>query len=113
MQILRSFKVPRNFTKSHPVYIESIPYFANVCHNLSDISLDGSVLSGPLWETEVRQKTFTWLARTQTWICSAQSLHVMFYDTLKHNVAQSKFFKIRISENEIDRHSTFRYTICA
>ena len=41
-----------------------------------DLYLDGSVLSGPLWESEVRQKIYTWMARTKTWICSAQSIHI-------------------------------------
>ena len=58
-----------------------------------DPYLDGSVLSGPLWETEVRQKTYTWLYRARTWICAAQSLHLLYYENLRKETRKGIFIK--------------------
>ena len=52
-------------------------------------TVDGTVLSGPIWETEVRQKTFTWLYRARTWICSAQSLHIVHFENLRKNLGEN------------------------
>ena len=57
-----------------------------------DPYLDGSVLSGPLWETEVRQKTYTWLYRARTWICAAQSLHLLHYEHFRKETRKGTYF---------------------
>ncbi len=53
-----------------------------------DILLQGSILNGPLWESEVRQKTYAWLSRAKSWICSAQSVQVVHYENLRKDAAK-------------------------
>ena len=48
-----------------------------------DVTLQGTLLNGPLWESEVRQKTYNWLSKAKSWICSAQSLLVIHSENLR------------------------------
>lgn len=52
----------------------------------TDGQLDEAVISGPHWETDVRQRTYTWMARAKTWICAADKLHVMHFERLRKDL---------------------------
>lgn len=52
-----------------------------------DMYLEGSTLVGPLWDSQVRQKTYTWFARAKTWLCSAQTLQIIHYENLKNDIS--------------------------
>ena len=59
-----------------------------LCFIDPDYVLENALLRGPVWETEVRQRTYTWLARTKTWICSATSLHIVYFENLVQNMKE-------------------------
>lgn len=76
--------------RSTAIYLLRNPFESLVSTKAEqDPYLDGSVISGPLWETEVRQKTYNWLHRTRTWICAAQSLHFLHYEKLRKETKPS------------------------
>ena len=37
---------------------------------------------------EVTHNTFTWLIRSKSWICNAQSMHVVSYETFNKDIKQ-------------------------
>ena len=70
----------------------------------ADSSLDMSVLSGPHWETDIRQRTYTWMARAKTWICSAEQLHVVHYEKLRNDLKSGECLRdLEISLNPLSR----------
>ena len=83
---------------------------------------DPSLTRGPVWEIEVRQKVYSWLARSKTWICSATSLHIVYFENLVENMkeetdAMLKFLNFQASDNRIHcainygvRYNYLRYT---
>ena len=70
-------------------YLDSLIFAKfNLCFIDPDYVLENALLRGPVWETEVRQRTYTWLARTKTWICSATSLHIVYFENLVQNMKE-------------------------
>ena len=72
-----------------------------------DGNLESGLLRGPVWETEIRQKTYTWLARTKTWICSATSLHITYFESLILDVKSGlenimEFLTLKAKNENID-----------
>ena len=45
-------------------------------------------LKGIKWDTQVSHNTFTWMIRSKSWICNAQSLHLVTYETFKKDLKQ-------------------------
>ena len=45
-------------------------------------------LKGIKWDTQVSHNTFTWMIRSKSWICNAQSLHLITYETFKKDLKQ-------------------------
>ena len=87
--------------RSTAIYLLRNPFESLVSTKAEqDPYLDGSVISGPLWETEVRQKTYNWLHRTRTWICAAQSLHFLHYEKLRKETKPSKNSKTKSKKNQ-------------
>ncbi len=68
-----------------------------------DSSLDVTVLSGPHWETDVRQRTYTWMARAKTWICSAEQLTVVHYENLRNDLKRGIVTMLDFIEVERDQ----------
>ena len=75
---------------------------------------DPSLTRGPVWEIEVRQKVYSWLARSKTWICSATSLHIVYFENLVENMkeetdAMLKFLNFQASDDRI--HCAINYGV--
>ena len=45
-------------------------------------------LKGPVWDSQIYHNTFAWLIRSKSWICSAQSLKIVYYENFIKDIRQ-------------------------